>query len=177
MRKQLFTLVASIALLSAASLCAQTAPATPVPTQLTSAKTIFLGNGGALFENKYGTFAYNSLYQKLSALNRYQLKGAPADAELSFEVSLNIAVSDATNGTSISRPYLNLVIRDVKTHTLLWTLSERISGAFREKSLEKNIDEAVAKIVADLNTLTSVNTATALPASSEPAKTRRQQSK
>jgi hypothetical protein len=147
-----------IALLSATTLHAQTAPVAPLPAQLTMAKTAFLGNAGTI-DNQYSTLAYNDFYQQLAAWNHYQLTINPANADLALEISVNVAVGDTSNGTSFATPYLHLTIRDAKTQVLLWTISENIQGAFRAKTFEKNLDAAIGKITTDLKNLVSGNSA------------------
>jgi hypothetical protein len=96
---------------------------------------------------------YSSFSQSLSAMGKFRVVAAPADAQLSMVLSAQTFVSDAMNGTSSAAPYLRLEIFDTRTHTLLWTLDEPIKGAFREKALQKNVDDSVAALISDLKTL------------------------
>ena len=174
--KKLFQLAGIIALLSAAALRAQTAPAPPLPAQLATAKAIFLANAGSnTANNQEGSILYNSMYQDLAAWNRYQLTSSPAEADLSFEVS----VVSFSEGSTLSGNYVKLVVRDAKSQALIWTITENIEIANREKTFEKNIADCAAKVVTDLKTLTSSGTVMvpAPPAAAASTKTRFQQDK
>jgi len=87
-------------------------------------------------------------------------------------------------GSSQVDYFVQLVVRDAKSQALLWTISENIGTAGREKTFEKNIAASAAKIVTDLGTLISdkvVTPQTAVVAPCQPAipaaKTRIQQNK
>jgi hypothetical protein len=150
------TLSAALFLLAAAPLFAQ-APSAPIPTQLTTAKSIFLANAGSL-SNQLAVLAYNNLYQGLTAEKRYQLTATPEDADLIFEVSVIFVYGGQTNVE-----YVQLVVRDAKSQSLLWSISENIGAAAREKTLEKNLADTTAKLITDLATLTSNKVTTSPP--------------
>jgi hypothetical protein len=170
----------AIILLAALPLAAQ-APVAPLPAQLTSAKTVFLANAGSSAGsadyNQLAIIAYNSSYQALVAENNYHLTLTPTDADLIFEISV---IGDGRLFTGRTR----LVVRDVKSQSLLWTISEDIKASSREKEFQKNAAISAAKLVSDLNTLITVApvsvpaakvsapTAPTINASSIPKKTR-----
>jgi hypothetical protein len=133
---------------------AQTAAA-PVPSQFATAQTVFLASAGAPVggtkEKLMVNMVYSGMYDALTSLKQYRLVTAPADADLSMEVSVVVAVG-AVNGT-FNNVVLRLVVRDTKTHALLWTLDEPLDGAFREKTFQRNVDSAATKITADLKSL------------------------
>jgi hypothetical protein len=149
----------------------------PVPSQLSTAHTAFLASGaasaGGARQSLIAQMIYTSTYKALVADGQYRLAAAPSQAELSMIVSTDMAYSDVTNGSSIAFPFLRLDIYDTATHSLLWTLEEPVRGAWREKSFQKNIDDAVALLVSDLKTLAAGsipgNPTTPKP---EPVKTR-----
>jgi hypothetical protein len=162
------TFVPFILLFSSMGLCAQ-APSAPIPAQLTTAKTVFLANAGSTPTNsQLAIVTYNNVYQGLAAQNRYQLTSAPADADLIFEVSV---ISIFQGQSASNAQYIQLVIRDAKSQSLLWTISEDIGVAYTEKTGQKNADAAAAKLVADVGSLTSATVATPPPATA-PTKTR-----
>jgi hypothetical protein len=141
----------AILLLAALPLCSQTPPAAPIPAQLATAKSVFLANAGSTpANNQVAIEVYNAVYQGLAAGNRYHLTSTPADADLIFELS-EISVFEGENSTGAE--YIQIVIRDAKSQSLLWSTSEGIEIAFRGKTAVKNIAEAAAKITADLNAL------------------------
>jgi hypothetical protein len=131
-------------------------PAAPVPAQIASAKTAFLANAGSTPANpQLAVLAYNSVYQDIAQSHGYRLTAAPADADLVLEVSV---VSVFEGGVSFAQ-YIQLAVRDEKSQSLLWTLSESIPPAAREKTLEKNVTDTAQKVAADLATLASGNSA------------------
>jgi hypothetical protein len=138
--------------LAAPHLHAQTAFYAPIPTQLTSATTVFVANAG--LDNGSSTRAYNTFYQGLAASKRFQIKPAPAAAELTFEISVNDKIAYVNDGTSSGFSYVRLVMRDTKTGALLWTLSENVRVSTRQKTFEANLDEAVTKLLVDLKDVT-----------------------
>ena len=142
------------------NLAAQAANA-PIPAQIATAKSVFLANAGSTpRNNQLAISTYNNVYRGLAAQNRYQLTSAPADADLIFEVS----VISIFGGHSVNDvQYIQLVIRDAKSQSLLWTISEDIGTAYKEKTAQKNADDAAAKLVADLGTLASANAAAPQP--------------
>ena len=131
------------------TLWAQTSTHAPVPAQLLSAKTAFLGNAGGV-EDTYNRQVYDDLYRLLSASQRFQLKASPAEAELLLECSLAIVPGQVINGSSANSGYLRLAVLDTKTHALLWAFTQELPGAFRQKTFQKNLDQTAAKIVTDL---------------------------
>ena len=154
------TLLALVLLLAVTPhLRAQATASDPLPAQLTTATTAFLANAG--LDNTTSTQAYNTFYQGLTTWNHFQLKSTPAAAELSFELSINGMITDVTNGSSVGTSYLRLVIRDTKTGALLWSLSENIRPAARQKTLDTNLNDAATKLLADLKAVTSSSTTSA----------------
>jgi hypothetical protein len=72
------------------------APLAPVPSQLLTAKKVFVSNGGLdglAFEafRKLGDVnqPYNALYAALNSWGKYTLVLAPAEADLVFEIRFN----------------------------------------------------------------------------------------
>jgi len=148
-----FSLVLSALLVLPTQLRAQAIAAAPVPTQLTTATTAFLANAG--IDNTNSTEAYNTFYQGLDSWNHFHLKPIPAAAELTFELQVNGVITDVINGSSIGTSYLRLVIRDTKTGALLWSLSENIRPAARQKTFATNLNDAAAKLLTDLKALSA----------------------
>jgi hypothetical protein len=76
------------------------APVAPVPTQIASAKKVFISNMGTdtisagvwrqlqLAENK----PYNEFYAAVKAWGRYQLVDSPADADLVYEIGFAMPI-------------------------------------------------------------------------------------
>lgn len=151
----LSTCGATLLLLAAPRLLAQAAA--PIPAQLAAAKTAFLANAGSTPANsQLAVLAYNSVYQDIAQSHCYRLAAAPTDADLVLEVS----VVSVFEGSATPAQYIQLAVRDEKSQSLLWTVSESIPPAAREKTLEKNVTDSAQKVTADLATLASGNSAT-----------------
>ena len=165
------TLTTVFALLLATGAHAQTTA--PVPTQFATAHTVFLASAGTTSTSDVEDYVgamYPSTYRMLSTLN-YQLVATPAAADRGMEISV-VTVPPLGVGAP-STAYLQLVVRDIKTHALLWTLQVPLNNDFREKSIQKGLDAAEARLAADLNAL---KTGT-LPTSSPATKSRMSQEK
>ena len=148
---------------------AKPAPAAPIPTQILAAKRAFVANAGgeqpwydgAQFSGGPDR-AYNQLYAALKSWGRYELVGAPADADLLFEIQFicppSVAAGNQGGDSLAGRPYdpqLRLVIRDPKTNALLWTFTERAQWAVLQANRDKNFDQTLVRIVSDLQGLSS----------------------
>jgi len=90
------------------------APAAPVPTQIASAKKVFISNMGIdtisavvfrreLAENK----PYNEFYAAVKAWGRYQLVDSPADADLVYEIGFVMPIVGTGEPTAY-QPQFNL---------------------------------------------------------------------
>jgi hypothetical protein len=136
---------------------------TPVPTQVFTARRIFVSNAGG---DTLGDFsggpdrAYNQLYTALKSWGRYELVGAPADAELVFEISFAApTVAENVSGGSgitpvsskpVKDPQFRLAMVDLKTHVLLWTFTEHVQPAVLQGNRDKNFDQAMTALVNDI---------------------------
>lgn len=141
------------------------APVAPIPPGLLSAKTAFISNAGAdsgLFPHPFSgdpDRAYNEFYADVVSWGRYRLVPSPAQADLIFEIRL-IAPNGPQNankqtGASDPLPMLRLVIYDQPTHYVLWALTESIDPAVVQKTHDRNLDEAVSRLMLDAARLTN----------------------
>jgi hypothetical protein len=150
-----------------------TAPA-PIPAQIVTARKVFIANGGG-DESRYdGSFytggpdrAYNEFYAAMKTWGRYELVASPADADLVFEIRLTVTSMQPTGGlagaSAESDSQLRIVIRDVKTHELLWALTEHVELAVLQSNRDKNFEQALAAVVAEVQRIAG-------PAAAVPAK-------
>ena|ERR1700739_3614267 len=137
----------------------------PIPTQIASAKKVFIANAG---ENQPVPFddvvlfsggserAYNEFYAGVKALGRYDLVGAPADADLLFEIELTSPRNPNEPEFFGNVPYdaqFRLVIRDPKTNALLWAVSEHVQWAIMQGNRDKNFEQAMDRVVNDVQGL------------------------
>jgi hypothetical protein len=164
-------IVAAIMLSGAAPALAQTPAKSspPIPSPILAAKSVFLSNGGAdggLFPEPFSgdpNRGYFQLFDQLRTLGTYQLVPDPSQADLVLELQLQ-----APNGPKeVSKqlgeadplPFFKLVIYDRKTHFVLWTITEPIEWAILQKSHDHNFDEALSRVVDDIQALSQPNAA------------------
>ena len=119
------------------------APPAPIPAQILAAKKVFVANAGG--DEPLGdggqfsggvTRSYNQFYAALKALGRYELVGAPADADLLFEIGLAVpslagpVARGETFGGRKYDPQFRLVIRDPRPMPCCGHLPNTPSGPF-----------------------------------------------
>jgi len=129
----------------------------PIPPAITAAKSIFVSNAGAdsgLFPEPFTGDAnrgYNQFYAALKASGKYELAGDPSEADLVLELQLTApngpSKGSKVNGASDPVPMFRLVVYDRKTHYVLWAMTESIDIAFRQKTHDRNFDEALQALV------------------------------
>jgi hypothetical protein len=136
---------------------AQTAdvPTAPLPSQILTAKKVFISNRGVGTDRNY-----NAFYAAIKSWGGYELVAAPTDADLVLEISLSSQITGVSGSKesgcdSSSASWLKLVLLDTRTRIVLWTLTENIQPFARQKTGEKNTDDAINKLVGDLKTLTA----------------------
>ncbi len=131
-------------------------PTAPLPTAITSATKVFLGNAGDQ-ENADCLRAYNDFYAGLTQLGRYQLVLDPHDADLILELhyEIDLGQSVASNDSRKSVRQFRVVLIDPRANVVLWSLTERTNYAVFQKNRNKNLDETVATLVSDFASLTS----------------------
>jgi hypothetical protein len=95
-----------------------------IPSQLVSAKTVFISNGGSTAPALTSNDLYVAFCSAMKAWGKYELLTAPTNADLVFMISYSDPAGDTTNGTSFRKPELTLVALDPKTHITLWTFTE-----------------------------------------------------
>ncbi|MGA7223993.1 MAG: hypothetical protein WBX16_14115 [Candidatus Acidiferrales bacterium] len=162
-----FVLSGAFAVSSRAQTQSQASAAAPVPAQILSAKNVFISNGGGAsdpYTGRYGDFsggpdrAYNELYAALKTFPKYTLVSAPSDADLVFDISFSefpVQQEASKGSTTVADAKFRLVVLDPKTHMTLWTITEYAGGAILEGNREKNYVQAMGRVVADLQALTS----------------------
>jgi hypothetical protein len=130
----------------------------PVPAQILTAKKVFISNAGVdgtswniIKRQGTGDFnaPYNRFYAAMKSWGRFDLVGAPSDAELVLEVRLT---SQASGGESVA-PQLELTILDAKTHFIVWRLVEPVALAGLMAKWERNFDQGMTNLVDGLKSL------------------------
>ena len=146
--------------ISAAQQKKPTHPA-PIPTQILTAKKVFIANGGGDESREEAASysggpdrAYNEFYAAMKTWGRYELVAAPGDADLVFEIRLTVLQLQRervlTDDSPASDSQFRFVIRDVKTHETLWGLTEHAQGAVLQGNRDKNFEQALAAVVAEV---------------------------
>ena len=150
------TAISFALLVSSLSLCAQDVPAAPLPTLLTRASKVFISNAGDQ-ENADCLRAYNVFYAGISGLQRFTLVPDPAAADLIVELHYEIDLGSSivsSGGRSGARQFRAALI-EPRTHTLVWSLTERTNYAGLQRNRDKNLDSAIAALITDFDALVS----------------------
>jgi hypothetical protein len=144
------------AILFAVSLHAQVAPppAAPLPALLSSTQSIFIGNAGDQ-ENADALRAYNAFYAGLDAVHRFKLVTDPLQADMIVELHYEIDLGGSKVSGGNSARQFRAVLFDAKTHTLVWSITERTNYASLQKNRDKNLDAAMATLVTDFTSVVS----------------------
>lgn len=137
----------------------------PVPTQIRSAKKVFVSNaGGDELDPRRFDFPtvdpnriYNQLYASIKAAGKFQLVLAPADADVVLQgrFSQSVTALEFHIGGS-GDPILKLAVLDPRSNVLLWAFSETVPAARGSQSKEKredNFNQALAKLLNEFNAL------------------------
>lgn len=157
-------LVAAVVMTLANSLTAQKTPeAAPIPSQITSAKKIFISNtvGDDLNSNDPSQ-VYSAFYSAMKSWGRYDLVSTPVNADLIFEISFREpivavavtgSVANVPVGGSYTNPHLRLVISDPKTHVSLWWFMAHVRPPLFNS--EKSLDHSIAELMGQLKQVAS----------------------
>lgn len=138
----------------------------PTPPAILHARTVFLSNESAdsgLIPDIYsGTpdRGFNEFYSALQASHRFEIVSNPAQADLVLSLRLVAPIDVAAareeprpQGFPQPLPLFRLKIYDRPSHYVLWTLTEPIQKALLQHNNNKNFDQAVAALAADLQKL------------------------
>ena len=129
-------------------------PTAPLPTQLTTAHKIFIGNAGDQ-ENADCLRAYNVFYAGIQGLKNFELVLDPKDADIVLELHYEIGFGAAVNSGQPTPRQFRVVLEDPKTRIILWSLTERTNYAVFQKNRDKNLDETMGALINDFSLLTS----------------------
>jgi hypothetical protein len=122
-------------------------PNTPVPPQIRAAHTIFLANDGSAPNFPIDpNVAYEAVYTALKAWGHYQFAANAQEADLIFQLHGVAPITDVSGGRggvySSTSPAFQLVIRDPKTNTRLWTITSPVvvTGKKSTRDYWENVD-------------------------------------
>jgi hypothetical protein len=138
------------------------AQSAPVPAELATATSVFISNGGGEYNSRATQAAsarytggpdrpYDEFYTAMHAWGHYALVSTPASADLSMEIRFAMEVVPDFNmqhAYDAWDPALRVVVRDVKTQTVLWTVTEHVHGV-----QDKDFDAAMGQMMIDLKKL------------------------
>ena len=146
------------------------APAAPVPSQILTAKKVFISNNGGGLDSQVWSGGpartYNEFYAAIKNWGRYELVAAPADADLVMEISSSSEISGVGGSKesgcrSSNSMQFKLVLLDPRTRIVLWTVTETVEGFILRSTGEKNTVSAMKRLIGDLKSLASQPTAAA----------------
>ena len=146
---------------------------TAVPLGILNAKSVFISNGGSdagLFPEPFSGDAnrgYFSFVANLQHLQKYDLVQDPSQADVVMEIQL-LAPTGPQNrskqlGAADFLPFFKLTVYDRETHFVLWTITEPIELAMRQKTHDNNFDVALSHLVDDLQALSQPGAAQLYP--------------
>ncbi len=118
----------------------------PIPAQVVSGKKVFISYKESDADPGLPNLTYNEFYSLMKSWGKYELTGAPADADLIFEIAYISGITDSQ---------LRMSIVDPKTHIVLWPFVQHVQGSGREKGRRKNFDSAMSDLVDDLKKVTT----------------------
>jgi hypothetical protein len=135
-------------------LVAQSAPSSMIPSQITTAKTVFIANAGEE-DNGLSERAYASLYQSLQQNDHYQLVPSSAAANLILELHYMAPPNIVTDGSSNYSFRFRLVIIDRESHTTLWSVTEFLDTNGGKVPFEQAFQTAIERISGDVKLLSA----------------------
>jgi hypothetical protein len=150
LKVRLAAIFLGLAMISSLVLQAQTgaAPSAPIPSQILTAKKVFISNNGDGYDFNIWSGGqdrtYNEFYAAMKSAGPFEIVSAPGDADLVLEVYV-IANSDIWE--------FKMSVLDPKTRIVLWTKYERLKSTFSKTERDKNFDDTINKLVSDLRAL------------------------
>ena len=126
----------------------------PVPSQILSAKKVFISNASddCIALDQFGTGCtpgayYKEFYSAIKEWGQFELTSSPADADLVLELNHSLIWTGSTDER------YRLTIIDAHTHFTLWSFLVVPRGSSRVPVAKKNDGLARAQIVTDLKLL------------------------
>lgn len=133
-------------------------PQSTVPSQIATARTVFLSNAGASHNFPVdATAAYNAVYAALQGWGRYQLVDSPAQADLIFslrDVAPTSTVGSGDDTYSYTTPAFQITITDPRSNVTLWTLTSPVMVAGNRSARERWEQISVTNLISRLKVLT-----------------------
>jgi hypothetical protein len=141
------------------------APPAPIPSLILTAKKVFIANAGgdeSLFDTPQYSGGphrlYDEFYAAMKSWGRYEIVDSPEDADLVFEIRLTILQPRRSAPLGESNPVydsqFHLAIRDMKSHIVLWGLTEHAESAVLQSNRDKNFQQTLSAIMSELRRIT-----------------------
>lgn len=127
----------------------------PVPSQITSAKRVFIANAAGNNDSRVAKYVggpdgiYNQFYADVKSTARFDMVSSPAEADLVLEVTI------ALFPVAPSYPSFRLAVLDPKSNVLLWTIAEPVDPALLAKTARKHIAESLGRLADDLKNVST----------------------
>jgi hypothetical protein len=134
-------------------------PLAPLPAVISSARRIFLSNGGG------SNLAFDAFYSAMKEWGKYEIVGSPEEADLIVELAFRVEQGGTrvwsshntyTNTTQVHSAQIvdpQLVsIYDGKTKTQLWSETDHRRLARMQKNRDKETINSAQRLVDDLRT-------------------------
>ena len=137
------------------------APAAPIPSQILTAKKVFISNAGGGFESSIwsgdSSRTYNEFFAAVKAWGHFEIVGTPAQADLVLQIGNTITVSEGPPSVEFEPwPQIRLALIDPKTNIVLWALDKNLRHKMGlQKSRDKNYSDSLNSLVDDLKALTT----------------------
>ena len=137
--------------------------AAPLPSQIATAKKVFISNSGGLLDLNMVSGdrrrEYNQFYAAIQGWGRYELVASPAEADLVLQIGI-VYIPRQIGAEPTPFPTFRLALLDPKSNVVLWVLDEYLVdepslGLILKKNRDKVFDAAIEKIVDDLKELTA----------------------
>jgi hypothetical protein len=147
--------VAAVVPVAGAQQAANPAPA-PIPSQIITAKKVFIANGESGAILGIPNLTYNEFYPQIKSWGKYELVLNPADADLIFEIRAGAAVAGSIRASTVlcaSFATIRLEILDPRTGIVIWGFTEYVQTANRNTTARTNYDKAVSAVVTDVRDL------------------------
>ena len=147
------TLLTQVALAQSSQMVVSPAP---VPTQILTAKKVFVANAPGDPNSLGGpNRAYNEFYAAAKNWGHYEIVSSVAEADLVFAISFTSSIfsvsgSSSTGCSSSDAQYLRLEILDAKTGVPLWWFAQFVSGFHSSASFTRSI----GTLIDDLKNIT-----------------------
>ena len=157
---------AALGIASTPLLAAQPAP---VPAQIPAAKKVFISNAGVdatsldiLRQAGDVNEPFNRFYAAMKNWGRFDLAGAPSDAELVLEVRFATRLANCKQEPDIRfwpellsyyETEFEVTILDARTRFILWTLDEPVGIPRLKANWSKTLDKGVASLVDGVRSL------------------------